>query len=163
MKPKDLKQWSNGRLMRLAFYVGQEIDRRWKDHSLKERKKFQDCSDVFSYFHYRLWTKSQEIAYGLYLNQKSELLGERLVTLGTVNANLIHAREVFASAIELRASAVLIVHNHPSGNAMPSLEDIAVTKRLKKVGKLIGIELLDHVIIGKNQYYSHSLKKVLCV
>lgn len=145
----------------MGFCVGREIDRRWSGQKGGCPPQFQDCKDVFIYFHYRLWAKKQEYLCSLILNHKNQLLAERVISIGTVNSSLIHAREVFAPAIEKRASGILLIHNHPSGNATPSPEDLAVTQRLKKVGKLIGIPLLDHLIIGKNQYYSDSLKMVV--
>ncbi len=163
MKLRDVKNLSNEQLLRVAFCVGQEINRRWKGEKGEAPKQFHDCKDVFSYFHYRLWAKQQEYLCCLILNHKNQLLDERVISMGTVNASLIHAREVFAPAIEKRASGILLVHNHPSGNATPSPEDLEVTKRLKKVGKLVGITLLDHLIIGKYQYYSDSLKTVVHV
>lgn len=161
MKWNDIKKLQDSTLVQLAACVGQEIDRRWQVYSLSSPKVFRNCEDVYAHFHYRLWSKKQEHLYVLLLDPKNSLIEEKLVTLGTVNANLVHAREVFAPAIEKRATALLMIHNHPSGHATPSLEDLDVTQRLKKVGKLIGIQLLDHIIIGKNQYYSDTLKKVM--
>lgn len=161
MKFEDIQRLSDEELLRVGFCVGREIDRRWYGQKGGGLPHFQDCKDVFSYFHYRLWAKKQEILCCLLLNHKNQLLGEKVISMGTVNSSLIHAREVFAPAIEKRASGIVLVHNHPSGNAMPSPEDLEITKRLKKVGKLVGIPLLDHLIIGKNQYYSDSLKMVV--
>jgi len=161
VKLENIKRLSDDELLRLGFCVGQEIDRRWKGQNGGSPHEFKDCKDVFSYFHYRLWAKKQEYLCSLILNHKNQLLAERVISIGTVNSSLIHAREVFAPAIENRASAILLIHNHPSGNATPSPEDLKVTERLKKVGKLIGIPLLDHLIIGKNQYYSDSFKRVM--
>lgn len=148
-------------LVGLAYRIGAEIDRRWRMQGGQESVQFKDCQAVFLHFHYRLWAKGQEHLYALFLDHQNHLLEERLITLGTVDASLIHAREVFAPAIEKRASSVILAHNHPSGFAAPSVQDLLVTKRLKKVGKLIGITLLDHLIIGKNQYYSDSLKRMV--
>lgn len=161
MKLEEIKRLSDEQLLRVGFCVGREIDRRWSGQKGDGPPHFQDCKDVFAYFHYRLWAKKQEYLCCLLLNHKNQLVGERVISIGTVNSSLIHAREVFAPAIEKRASGILLIHNHPSGNATPSPEDLEVTQRLKKVGKLIGIPLLDHLIIGKNQYYSDSVKTVV--
>jgi DNA repair protein RadC len=77
-----------------------------------------------------------------------------VVFIGTVNASLVHPREVFIRAIATAASSILIAHNHPSGASEPSDADIAITKRLQEAGKLMGIELIDHLIITMNEYYS---------
>jgi DNA repair protein RadC len=79
-----------------------------------------------------------------------------VITIGTLNQSLVHPREVFAPAIENRCASIIVAHNHPSGVLKPSMEDIAVTKRLKESGKLLGIELLDHVIFTKDDYFSLS-------
>ena len=158
MKMTDL---SNQKLIEFAELIGAEIDRRWFDRRKSDR--LMDASSVFMRFHWRLWLRRQELLYALYLDVKNRLLKEQLITVGTATASLIHAREVFSSAIVHRASSVILVHNHPSGDSEPSPEDQRITKQLKKSGKLIGIPLLDHIIIGKHQYYSDHLKRVIFV
>ena len=76
-----------------------------------------------------------------------------MITLGTLNQSLIHPREIFAPAIELRAASVILIHSHPSGDSKPSKQDIEITKRLCDVGEIMGIKILDHVIIG-DDYFS---------
>lgn len=159
----EIGNLSDEALLKLATQVGTEIDRRWMAIGGQQSVRFKDCQAVFLHFHYRLLAKPQEHLYALLLDHQNHLIEERLITLGTVDASLIHAREVFAPAIEKRASSVILVHNHPSGIAAPSAQDLLVTRRLKKVGSLIGITLLDHLIIGKNQYYSESLKRMVYV
>ncbi|MFP4119034.1 MAG: RadC family protein [Candidatus Woesearchaeota archaeon] len=88
------------------------------------------------------------------LNTKNEVIAEETIAKGTVNSAIIHPREVYASAIKEHAHAIIVVHNHPSGDPEPSEEDRVVTRQLNETGKIVGIELLDHVIIGKKQYYS---------
>ena len=88
------------------------------------------------------------------LDTKHKIIDKRLISLGTLNASLVHPREVFRPAIADCAESIIMVHNHPSGDVKPSEEDRAITKRLRNVGKLVGIEVLDHVIIGKDGYYS---------
>jgi len=101
-----------------------------------------------------LTTKKQEHFVILTLDGGHHLIGRHTVFIGTLNYSLVHPREVFAEAIGDRAAAFIAVHNHPSGLAEPSENDIALTRRLVEVGKLVGIELLDHVIITKNGHYS---------
>jgi DNA repair protein RadC len=84
------------------------------------------------------------------LNVRNELKGQPIaVTQGTLNASLVHAREVFYPAIECKAAAILVAHNHPSGNTSPSAEDLKVTRDLIASGKILGIKVLDHVIVGQ--------------
>lgn len=90
------------------------------------------------------------------LNTKNRILGIKTISIGSLNSSFVHSREVFKSAIELSAQAIVLVHNHPSGICDPSPEDITVTHRLEDAGKIIGINVLDHVIIGHDSYYSMS-------
>jgi DNA repair protein RadC len=89
---------------------------------------------------------------GLYLNARRELIHKEIVSIGTLNASIVHPRDVFAPAITCNASAVIVAHNHPSGDATPSPEDRDVTHRLKEAGKLLGIPVLEHVIITEYGY-----------
>jgi len=90
------------------------------------------------------------------LDNKHRYLAEEDVTKGILNKSLVHPREVFASAIEHRAAALICVHNHPSGDPEPSQEDFRITERLVEVGKLVGIPVLDHVIVGGDNYTSFA-------
>ncbi|MBE6112139.1 MAG: JAB domain-containing protein [Peptococcaceae bacterium] len=88
------------------------------------------------------------------LNQKKALLGIETVSVGTLNGSMVHPREVFKSAIRRSASTVILAHNHPSGICEPSEQDLLVTQRLKEAGQMIGIDVIDHIIIGEDTYYS---------
>ena len=90
------------------------------------------------------------------LDSASRVIETRVISIGTLNQSLVHPREVFRPAILDNAAGIIVAHNHPSGQVEPSIEDRRVTKRLKEVGKLVGIELLDHVILTDNGYYSFS-------
>jgi len=83
------------------------------------------------------------------------------VSIGTLNANLVHPREVFKEAIDSRAASVILVHNHPSGDPEPSEDDLEITKRIVEAGKIIGIDVLDHIIITKNKVFSFKEKKLI--
>lgn len=91
---------------------------------------------------------------GLYLNSRYQVVHDEIISIGTLTANLIHPREVFLPAIEHGAVAVIIAHNHPSGDLTPTKEDLEVTKQLKAAGQIMGVELLDHLIIIKDGYLS---------
>ena len=95
------------------------------------------------------------------LNSKAKRLGETNISKGTVNASLITPRELFIEALQKNAVSIIILHNHPSGDPMPSREDILVTQRIREGGSLLGIELLDHIIIGDNCYVSLAEQKLL--
>ena len=89
---------------------------------------------------------------GLYLNARHELIHKEIVSIGTANASIVHPRDVFAPAILHNTTAVVVAHNHPSGDATPSAEDVDVTRRLKEAGRLLGISVLQHIIITPYGY-----------
>lgn len=96
-----------------------------------------------------LRTATQEHLVVLSLDGANRLIAKRLVTIGTLNASLVHPREVYADALADRAAGIIVIHNHPSGTLQPSDADIAVTQRLREAGQLLGIHLLDHIIVTK--------------
>jgi DNA repair protein RadC len=95
----------------------------------------------------------QEHFYALYLDNKNQVLAYRLISIGTVNETIIHPRDVFSGAVLVNAVSIILIHNHPSGELQSSREDLAVTERLREGGKILGIAILDHIIIG-NGYMS---------
>ncbi|MCX7997284.1 MAG: DNA repair protein RadC [Patescibacteria group bacterium] len=90
----------------------------------------------------------------VYLNARNQILATETVSIGTLNASLVHPREVFEPAIRLLASSVLLAHNHPSGDPSPSDADTAITGRLTEAGKILGVEIMDHIIVTTSRYYS---------
>jgi DNA repair protein RadC len=108
-----------------------------------------------------LKNKKQEYLVVLYLNARHQLLVQETITIGTLNSSLIHGREVFAPAIVHRAAFVILVHNHPSGNAYPSADDIEVTEKLQDIGELLDIPVIDHVIIAEDGWCSLKEEKLL--
>lgn len=97
----------------------------------------------------------------LLLNSKNQLIGEENSAKGSLNQTVVHPRELYKAAIKAGAAAVIVAHNHPSGSVEPSAEDLAVTQRLVEAGKILGIELLDHIIIGQGCYLSFKEKNLL--
>ena len=97
----------------------------------------------------------------LAFNQKHRLIGYKHVSTGTLTTSLVHPREVFSAALELRAAALIFLHNHPSGDPMPSTEDVEITRRLKEGGEILGFRILDHIILGHDSIYSFSDSGVL--
>ena len=98
--------------------------------------------------------KKQEYFYCLYLDNKNNLIERKLLFMGTINRSIVHPREIFKEAYLTSASKIVCMHNHPTGDISPSIEDIRLTKSLIEIGKLQGIPLIDHLIIGDNNYYS---------
>lgn len=109
---------------------------------------------VFEYFKDKLSDKKQEYFYTLYLVNNKKIISEKLHYIGTINHSLIHPREIYKEAYLCSASSIILIHNHPSGNITPSKEDISITNNLKEIGKLFGIEIVDHIIIGNYNYFS---------
>lgn len=115
---------------------------------------FHHPQSIANYYMEELRHLEKETIICMMLNTKNNLLGEEVISQGTVNSTLISPREVFLSALSFRAVNIILIHNHPSGDPNPSKEDIQITHRVKDAGNLIGIKLLDHIIIGDQQYTS---------
>ena len=109
---------------------------------------------VFEYYKDKLGNLVQEHFYCIYLDNKKKVIKDKLLFIGTLNHSIVHPREVFKNAYLCSASSIILVHNHPSGNVIPSKQDLDITKNLIAVGSILGIKVVDHVIIGKNNYYS---------
>ena len=109
---------------------------------------------VFAFFQNRIGNLMQEAVVVLFLDAKNKPIGWRQVSLGPINTALIHPREIFSPAIQMCAAAIILVHNHPSGNLAASPEDKDVTRRMRAAGELLGIELLDHIILSDDGYFS---------
>lgn len=138
-----------------------ELGRRVARSRLPETVKItcpQDAADLLmeDLRHYR-----EEHFVCLFLNTKNQVIGRQTLSIGSLNASIVHPREVFRAAIRRSSASILCAHNHPSGDPTPSPEDIQLTKRLTEAGELIGIELLDHLVIGDNRYI--SLKEMGCL
>jgi len=133
-----------------------EIARRYATRQLQPGHLLTNSNDVFGHFHQRLKDKKKELFYIILLDNKNRVIREDRVSEGTLSASLVHPREVFASAVREAAASLVVVHNHPSGDPAPSREDEQITRRLAEAGKLLGIEIVDHVIIGRERYYSFA-------
>lgn len=132
-----------------------ELGRRvYVNDNYEDMVYFTDPKFIISYFHNLYVGVKQEIFYVVYLDNQKKYIDKKLLFKGTVNFSLVHPREVFKEAYLLSASYIICIHNHPSGNASPSKNDIDITKRIKNIGDIHGIGLLDHIIIGHGNYYS---------
>lgn len=122
-----------------------------KKEKIKHILTTQDVLDLLSY---EMSFLSEEHFNVILLNTKNMIIDTILISVGTINTSLVHVREVFKNAIKKNANSIILVHNHPSGDSSPSSEDKALTKRLCAAGQLLGIKVLDHIIIGKDNYFS---------
>lgn len=133
-----------------------ELAKRLAKESAKDGLIMNLPSTIAEYYMEDMRHHGQEHMKLLMLNTKSKLLGESDVSKGTVNASLVSPRELFLAALEKKAVSIILIHNHPSGDPTPSQHDILFTRRVKEAGELIGINLLDHIIIGNNCYISFA-------
>ncbi|ADV46152.1 RadC family protein [Nitratifractor salsuginis] len=129
-----------------------ELSRRFL---LSSRRQIHSAAEVYELLE-PFANKSREHFLSVTLDGASRVIEVRTVFIGTLNQSLVHPREVFADAIADRAAGIIVAHNHPSGTLTPSRPDIAITDRLKEVGRLVGIDLLDHVILTKEGYFSFA-------
>lgn len=109
---------------------------------------------VYDYYKPILGDKKQEYFYCVYLDNNKKIIKDKLLFIGTINYSVVHPREVFKEAYMLSASSIICVHNHPTGNVLPSKQDLDITKNLISVGNLLGIKVVDHIIVGRDNYYS---------
>ncbi len=97
----------------------------------------------------------------IFLDTKNKYLNAEVISIGSINSSIVHPREVFKRALLYNSASIVCIHNHPSGETAPSREDNMITDRLKEIGQLIGINFLDHIIIGEDSYYSYKAENKL--
>jgi DNA repair protein RadC len=98
---------------------------------------------------------------GFYLNSRNQVLRREIISIGSLNASIVHPREVYLPAVAMSAASVVLAHNHPSGDPTPSEEDLAITRRLLEAGRILGIDLLDHVVVARDSYASFKERRLL--
>ncbi len=130
-----------------------ELGRRFYDKKENGLAVLRNAKDVYEYLA-DMRNLPKEHLRGIYLNSHHKVIHDEVISIGTINSNLIHPREVFRPAIEHSAVAIILAHNHPSGIVEPSKEDIEITEKIIATGKVVGIDLIDHVIIGKDKFES---------
>lgn len=135
-----------------------ELGKRISQKQIDSRFTIRSPKDAASYLMPDMSSLKQEHFVTLFLNVKNQVMHKQTIFIGSLNSSIVHPREIFREAVKRSAASIICAHNHPSGNATPSPEDIEVTKRLQEAGFIIGIELIDHVIIGDHQYVSMKEK-----
>ncbi len=138
-----------------------ELARRLSKAEEKEFLSFSSPETIANYYMEDMRHLKQEHLKLLLLDTKTRLIGEKDISIGTVNSALITPRELFIEALKMEAVAIILLHNHPSGDPSPSRDDEITTERILKAGELIGIELLDHIVIGSHCYVSFREKGLL--
>ena len=143
-----------GRVKAVQLLCVAELSRRIAKSQAMANLHFTDPASVADYYMEDLRHLEQEVLMVLLLDTKGGRLGEEIISRGTVNATIISPREIFICALRYHAVSIVLLHNHPSGNPQPSPEDISLTERVRDAGHLIGIDLIDHIIIGDQRYVS---------
>jgi len=138
-----------------------EIAKRIGSQKWQTGQPLQCAEDVYRHFRENLAGEKREQFYVVLLNNKNRKIREVKISEGSLTASLVHQREVYNPVISESAAGVIFVHNHPSGDPAPSPEDIDITKRLKEVGDVMGVRVLDHVVIGHDRYFSFNEKGML--
>jgi DNA repair protein RadC len=131
-----------------------EIAKRFSREELKRGEQFRSSADVFNHYREHLGGLKKEEFHVLLLDAKNRKIRDVRVSEGSLTSSLVHPREVFSPVIRESAAAVILIHNHPSGDPQPSQEDLHITRRLREVGEVMGVRVLDHLIIGKGRYVS---------
>lgn len=151
-----------GQIKAIELIAALELGRRvYYEEYLDKKINIKSGYDIFNYFNYYIKDKDQEKFYCIYLDIKKNVIGIKLLFIGTVNISTVHPREIFKHAYLLSASFIICVHNHPSGDVSPSNIDIDLTKELVNIGKIQKMPILDHIIIGQKNYYSFYENGVL--
>ena len=159
----NIHQWSMeqllgvkgiGKVKSIQILCLSELAKRLSKAEAQSGLNFSAPETIAQYYMEDMRHKKKEEMKLLLLNSKTKLIGESELSLGTVNTTLVSPREVFVEALRRNAVAVILLHNHPSGDPTPSKQDVLITRRVTEAGRLIGVELLDHIIIGDNCFIS---------
>lgn len=160
--PEELQQIKNiGPENFFGLKLFQAISERYAKERIPKKTPLTSPKLVADYFREKLGREKKEYFAIISLDSRNNVIKMSNISIGTLNANLVHPREVFKEAIQLSASQVILVHNHPSGDPEPSEDDLDITKRLAEAGKILGIEVVDHIIITKNKVFSFKEKKLI--
>jgi len=172
-----LRKYSKKRLLKLTYndlskikgigpakastiLAAQELVKRALEIGEETLPVIHSTKDVIAQVGY-LRNKLREHLVAIYLNARNEMLFRKHIFIGTLDANIAHPREIFAEALRQNAASVILVHNHPSGDPEPSKADLEITKRIQEAGKIMGIDILDHIIITKTHVFSFKEKKLI--
>lgn len=153
-KEQLLKIKGIGKVKAVQIMCIGELAKRIASASAKSGIKFRKPCTIADYYMEQMRHLEQEQLVVMYFDTKCRLIKDKILTTGTINQSLISSREIFVEALKCNAVNIVLVHNHPSGDCVPSREDCKVTKKIQEAGKLIGINLIDHIIIGDRKYTS---------
>ena len=144
-----------GKIKAIELLAAIELGKRvYEEDDYDDLVSLTNPINIIKYFNNLFKDKKQEYFYVIYLDSKGKYIDKKLLYKGILNKSLVHPRDIFKEAYLLSACSFICIHNHPSGDATPSNDDVNITKNLKQLGLLHGINMLDHIVIGKNNYYS---------
>ncbi len=139
-----------------ALQAALSLGRQLCSAPLKAGQRFSNSRDLFMRYRAQFYAATREFFLSLHLNSKNQLIREVLVSVGSLSTSVVHPREVFSAAVRDSTAALIFLHNHPSGDPAPSREDRECTQRLVRAGKILGIRVLDHIILGHDDYFSFA-------
>ncbi len=151
-----LTSWGLSPRQAMGVRAAEALFRRVRQVPLEVGQSFRSSSDIFRHFQPRFEASKKECFWAVLLDGKNRYLRAVRISEGSLTSSLAHPREVFRPAVREAAAGIIFVHNHPSGDPEPSSEDVQITRRLVETGKILGIRVLDHVIIGARKYYSFA-------
>ncbi len=139
-----------------SLYYALQLGREACCMPLRAGERFSNSRELYHRYRARFFTANREHFFSLHLNSKNQLIREVLVSIGSLSTSIVHPREVFAAAVRDSTAALIFFHNHPSGDPAPSREDKDCTQRLIHAGQILGIRVLDHIVLGHDDYYSFA-------
>ena len=148
-----------GKVAAINLKAALEMGKRFHLQKLKTTyQKIKSPEEVYNISQDMIYYEKEFVRVYL-LDSKLNVIHSENISQGTANSSIAHPRDIFKSAIKFNAVSFILVHNHPSGDSSPSIQDIELTDKIKEAGKILGIKLNDHIIVGKNQYYSFNLSR----
>lgn len=152
-----------GEAKAMSILASLELGKRVYLYTEQKEIIIKSGKDVYNYFQYLNKTEKQENLIVMLLDNKNKVIDTKTIFKGSLNISIAHPREIFKYAVINNASRIILVHNHPSGDATPSLNDEQITNQMVTTGEIIGIPVIDHIIIGNNKYYTFKENKVVIV
>lgn len=155
IEPKELAKVKGiGMVKAVTVTAALELGKRLAERSAAQKKVINSPKDAADYVMARFRDETREHFLAMLLDKKNQVLAVRVISIGGLTSSVVHPREVFREAVLASAAAVILLHNHPSGNPNPSEEDVSLTERLAEAGRIMGIDVIDHIVIGDNEYIS---------
>lgn len=154
--PDLMKFKGIGEAKAISIATALEIGRRRASQEIPEKKEISKSNDAFQILQPLMGDSNTEEFFAIFLNQKNKILQTKQLTSGGINSAVVDVRILFKTALDLFSVGIIVAHNHPSGNLKPSTEDHKITKQISEAGKILNIQLLDHLIITQNAYFSFA-------